>query len=327
MSSKEKILKYISDHGKARAEDIRIEFNLGRAIIHRHLLTLLREKKVIKFGKSPLVYYVINHSKTEHQQVDISRKDTDFLKNNYLYISPRGEFLYGIDGFKSWVARTKQEKVIKKLIAEYIKYRKNTQKLKNNNGLLDGTDKFNSTFSEIYLDRVFFSDFYALPKFGKTLLGQTLLYGKQAQSERLIREISNMISDDIKNTIKKYKIEAVAFIPPTVPRKIQFLKSLENMLNLDLPSIKLTKAYSGNVPIAQKTLTRLEERIDNAKQTIFIKDQKIKYKKILIIDDAVGSGATLNEVAYKIKQLKPDSELTGYSIVGSFKGFDVISEV
>jgi predicted amidophosphoribosyltransferase len=53
----------------------------------------------------------------------------------------------------------------------------------------------------------------------------------------------------------------------------------------------------------------------------------IKYNKVLLIDDAVGSGATLNETAKKIKDLKIAREVIGLAITGSFKDFAVISEV
>lgn len=39
-------------------------------------------------------------------------------------------------------------------------------------------------------------------------------------------------------------------------------------------------------------------------------------------------GATLNETAKKIKNIaKNNIKVIGYSVVGSYKGFDVISEV
>ena len=51
-------------------------------------------------------------------------------------------------------------------------------------------------------------------------------------------------------------------------------------------------------------------------------------KNILIIDDAVGSGATLHETAKKIRQKNICSgSVIGLAITGSAKGFDVISEV
>ena len=49
-------------------------------------------------------------------------------------------------------------------------------------------------------------------------------------------------------------------------------------------------------------------------------------QSVLIIDDACGSGATINEVAKKLKNLNA-KKVYGYSIVGSYKGFDIISEV
>jgi len=56
-------------------------------------------------------------------------------------------------------------------------------------------------------------------------------------------------------------------------------------------------------------------------------DDKRMFKKILLIDDAVGSGATINETACKMKLKKMTAEVIGFAVVGSFKGFDVIQEV
>ncbi len=55
--------------------------------------------------------------------------------------------------------------------------------------------------------------------------------------------------------------------------------------------------------------------------------ENIKYKNILLIDDAVGSGATMNETAKQIKNKGIAKKIIGIAITGSFKGFDVISEV
>jgi predicted amidophosphoribosyltransferase len=64
-----------------------------------------------------------------------------------------------------------------------------------------------------------------------------------------------------------------------------------------------------------------------AEQHFFI-DSSNGYKNILLIDDAVGSGATFNEVAKKIKDQKIVYEkVIGLSLTGIFKGFDVVSEI
>lgn len=53
-----------------------------------------------------------------------------------------------------------------------------------------------------------------------------------------------------------------------------------------------------------------------------------KHDNILLIDDAVGSGSTLNETAKQIREKGVcDGKIIGLAITGSFKGFDVISEV
>jgi predicted amidophosphoribosyltransferase len=44
-------------------------------------------------------------------------------------------------------------------------------------------------------------------------------------------------------------------------------------------------------------------------------------------DEIIGSGATINEIALKIKAKGIAKEITGLAISGSYKGFDVISEL
>jgi predicted amidophosphoribosyltransferase len=48
---------------------------------------------------------------------------------------------------------------------------------------------------------------------------------------------------------------------------------------------------------------------------------------VLLLDDAVGSGSTLNQIAGKLKQKDIAKKVTGLAIVGSFKGFDVVTDV
>jgi len=67
--------------------------------------------------------------------------------------------------------------------------------------------------------------------------------------------------------------------------------------------------------------------LKNAKNTIVVEENSV-FKNILIIDDAVGSGATLNEVAKKIRDKGLcRGNIIGLALTGSFKGLDIISEV
>ena len=83
---------------------------------------------------------------------------------------------------------------------------------------------------------------------------------------------------------------------------------------------------SGIIPVPQKSLSKLEERIRNAENTFSISDHR-EFNHLVLIDDAVGSGSTLNQIAEKIKDKKIAKKVTGLAVVGSFKGFDVITDV
>ena len=107
---------------------------------------------------------------------------------------------------------------------------------------------------------------------------------------------------------------------------MQDMKELESGLALPLRKIKIAKVQS-ELMVPQKTLVRLPDRIENAARTIVVEDND-KHENVLIIDDAVGSGATLNETARQIREKRiVKGKIIGLAIVGSYKGFDVISEV
>jgi len=78
------------------------------------------------------------------------------------------------------------------------------------------------------------------------------------------------------------------------------MKVLEHHLNLEIRKLKITKIKT-TVTVPQKTLNKLKDRIENARETLVVED-KSSFNNILLIDDAVGSGATLNETAKKIKE-------------------------
>ena len=86
------------------------------------------------------------------------------------------------------------------------------------------------------------------------------------------------------------------------------------------------KKISNQIIVPQKALSKLFERVTNAKNTFIVPYQKA-YKKVLILDDAVGSGATMNEIGKKIKEKNLADSVIGLAITGSFKRFEVISEL
>jgi predicted amidophosphoribosyltransferase len=166
--------------------------------------------------------------------------------------------------------------------------------------LINGMQKMKENFGrEVFLDELFSLDFYGTESSG---LGKMLLRAKRSQDKGLIRSIVAEIRPRIISVVEKNNIDGVLFIPSTLPREIQFMKEVEKHLNLPLKSLSATKIKSQRT-VPQKALAKLEERIKNARNSIRITGTGT-YDNILLIDDAVGSGATLNTAAEQIRTKK-----------------------
>lgn len=321
--TRERIVNIITEKGRVTAKDLVDLLNISRQGLFLQIAKLMRVGEIAKVGKSPRVYYYIPDTKTGVQDFILDKETTNFVNLRYLYVSPLGEKLPGMSGFEEWCRKTRQE--VAKTAHEYMATQKKYDKWAKG-GLIGGINKLRKTFSKTYLDELYYLDFYSIERFGKTKLGQLLLYAKQSQSREIIRELVTDVKRDIKMLIKNNGVDAVGFIPPTVKREVQLMRELGGGLDLSLPILGIHKIKS-ELMIPQKTLSHLADRVDNAAKTIVVEDNG-SYKNVLLIDDAVGSGATLNETAKQIREKGIcQGKIIGLAIVGSFKGFDVISEV
>ncbi len=339
--TRDKIIKYIEINHAARPEELIREFGLSKRAIFKQLENLLNANILGKRGTPPLVVYFLkdlDHKEgnetlsTETKSYnpwDIDPKDLDILYQNFLIITPKGEMKRGFEAFSYWCRERNLD--LKKNIKDYIQIIGEYNKFKKD-GFIDGMYKMDQTFKgSVFLDKLYYLEFYSIETFGKTELGTLLLYAKQGQNRNLMKILFSEVYPRILKLIKKEKIDAIGFIPPTLRREVQFMKEMERYMNigikiLDLPRINIVKT-SGAIVVAQKSLNKLEDRIENAKDTIFIDDFR-KYNNILLIDDAVGSGATLNETAKKLKEKNiVQGKVVGLGLTGSFKGFDVINEI
>ena len=325
--TKKNILNYIKNKGSVTAKELIDIFSLSRQATQKHLSELIKLQMVEKTGRTPKVFYSVKSLKKDSSVIEINPDVKKVIDENYMIITPAGEMKEGLEGFVFWCERNNLPivKTAEEYVATLAKYN-----IWKKDGLIDGTDKIRSSFGDkVGLDKVFYLDFYAIERFGKTKLGQILLYAKNSQDKKLMKRISEASRDTILEMIGRFDIDAVGFIPPTVKRQVQLMKELKTSLALPVRDINIVKV-SNEVIVPQKTLSKIEDRSENAKKTIFVNDanNKSKYRNILLIDDAVGSGATLNETALQIKRLGLCAgKIIGLAITGSFKGFDVISEV
>jgi hypoxanthine-guanine phosphoribosyltransferase len=319
----QKILDYTQQKGDVTAHELSGYLGLSPQAVFRQLAKLVIQNKLKKTGKPPKVFYSIALIKEDSRKLTLPAAVERQINENFYLITPSGYPMEGVEAFSFWCQ--KQALNIPKTAIEYATTLEKYHAFKKS-GLIDGMKKFKSTFAHVYLDHIFYLDFYAIERFGKTKLGQLLLYAKQTQNRSQIFQLADTIKPAIERLLKEYRINAVGFIPPTVKRDVQLMKELQHRLNLPQAMISLVKIKTP-VTVPQKTLNKLEDRIENAANTI-IANEKQTYENILLIDDAVGSGATLNETARQIRTKGLcKGTLIGLAITGSFKGFDVISEV
>ncbi len=326
MNTKEKI-KDLLEFRPMTPADLAWEIGISLQALHRHLKKMVAENEIEKMGTPPKVFYRSKPTSIALPKEKISQDIKDFLIEHYAYVDSKGQYWEGNLGFERWVDAIGQAKAFHSLVSAYQKTRKEYLKHFFSKPYISGLEKIKGTFSNVCLTDILYQDFYSIPQFGKTKLGHLLTLGKSGQDAKSIRQIADLSLPIIEQIIHEHSIEAIGFIPHSIPRKISFLHEFRKYLNLRLPQIDIVKAYSGGIPIAQKSLTKLKERIENARNTIFIKERSIRYQKILLIDDAVGSGATMNETACQLIHQFKVSHIYGFTIAGSLKGFDVIAEI
>lgn len=328
-SYKQQILDIIQSAGGISARHIRSQLPISEPTLFKHLNRLIEEKQIQKVGLPPKVIYTMATSsqwqtKVQSEQIVLENFVTDSLETNFVHITPDGKILYGVEGFVFWCH--KQGLDVGKRAVEYVqtlaKYQKYAQ-----DGIIDASFKLEESFgSASALDKLFYLDFYAIERFGKTKLAQLSFQAKQSEDARLMQQIIDLCRAKIVRLMESLQIQAVAFVPPTVDRKVQFQTELQRGLSLPLPHFKLVKVKL-DTPVQQKTLKSKGDRVINATTTIFVDDNRT-YGNLLLIDDFVGSGATLNETAKKIRQRGLVSGFVyGLGLTGSFKGFEVVSQM
>jgi hypothetical protein len=327
MSIRNKIELLFEQKIELRVSDIVSELNISNQYVHRILNQLVDNNLIERIGLPPKTIYQIKKVQiiSTIPKVIISKEKETFLNENFILITEIGQLLEGLPAFENWCQKRKLP--LEKTIDEFILTKDKYNNYLDNNGLISGLDKLKNTkgYNKIFLDELLYLDFYAIECFGKTRLGTILHYAKQGQNKMLMKILIQEIKLKIDVIISEYSIDAVAFVPPTIKRETQLMKFLANGLKINLPVIEIQKT-GGIIPVPQKSLNKIEERINNAENTFIIKGN-VSYNNLLLIDDAVGSGSTLNQISGKIKRKELAKNIIGLAIVASYKGFDVITDV
>lgn len=326
MNVTDKILQLFDKQSEWTVKEIVVNIEATKQMVHLVLKRLLEKGVIEKFGRTPKTFYRKKKGIASPGILpNLNPEQRVWLEEQFLLISETGNMLSGFAGFVAWCLQRKLP--VEKTFYEFFETKKKYEVYYNSMGIVDGMEKLKNTkgFEKISLDKLYYLDFYAIERFGKTRLGTLIHYAKQGQNKYLMKILVQEIKDKIDRVLKSIKVEAVCFVPPTIRREVQIMKYLQQHLHIPLPTLNVKK-ISGLIPVPQKSLPKLEERIVNAQSSFAIMETRA-FNHVVLIDDAVGSGATMNEIATKIKERGIAKKVTGIAVAGSFKGFDVITDV
>jgi len=315
----QELIDFLEKEPGSRPKVIAEELGISRQYVQKLLAN--NENLFSVSGAGPNRFYRNKNTSIVKEEILTNFKDSNLIEENFYALTPLGEELVGVSGFKRWCDVRNFDFDAKK--NEYITILK--KYYKNDHTPIDFTNKLETSFADNVIKKVWAVDYYNFEIFGKTKMGTQVMIAKQTGDSSITNQLISRIDPVLDNMIEKFNIEAVAFVSPTIQRQSQLMTKLDNNIAINIPRIKVHKV-GAKILIAQKTLKSLEDRILNASETFVVESQK-KYNNVLIIDDALGSGATLNELAKQILQKGIAKTCYGLVLVASPSGYEVINEV
>lgn len=305
----------------------------SRVTVHKYLKELVERwvlKKTWKWSRVKYLKVNIDSEIKKEKEIDdieISFDDMKILEESFLKFSPDWTIMKWVEWFKEWCNDRNID--TKEKLKLFIKTNNHILSLYDTCWLISADNAFWKDFEKVFLDNVFYSDQYNRMEFWRWKLAELTFYWKSTQNKKLINESIDEIILKLECKIRKEKYDSIAITPWSIDRKNQLLHMLKIRLKtLNLPFVNIIKYYPNWITIPQKSLKTREQRIKNAKNTIFVDDKNISnYKKVFLIDDFVWSGSTLNETAKKLKEEWVD-KIDWFAFVGNLNlKYDIINEV
>ncbi|MDD9867716.1 MAG: hypothetical protein OXU73_00010 [Candidatus Campbellbacteria bacterium] len=324
---KKEIAKIIKEKGQATPKIIKSELGLSLVTIHKYLKELQTDGSIEKIGQTPKIYYQFVKDVPEDYKIK-----SKIIEDNFIKKDPIGNLYTGTEAFALWSKSNLKKYTLKEKIKLYEQRIKELKSLKKDGVyVLDEKlqDFQKQTGEKIYLQEVVCAMPYTLPDFGKTKEAIFLGIAKDGREKdkKFIDQLIDLFTPPLLTYIRQRKIDAVAFIPPSATRKLQIMniatKSFKEIS--DLPVIKIQKIH-GQISQQQKFLSDIKERVTNANLSFLIPDYKERHTNVLLIDDLVGSGATINQIAKKLVETGIAKKVFGIGMIGIKKGFNVVKK-
>lgn len=350
MITLQQIAQFLWDVGPSKIGAICEFYDSNRVSIGKILKLWVELWYIQKTWKAPHSYYSITDLAKTHfgltQTQNIWKESTILLEysdrkllDSFYKFESNGKVLSWAEGFVKRCQNPKRNIDPYEAAKRYIQIIHSIENRKNACGLIDVTKEFiqgskqKHKQSKIFIDRMYYCDRNNYDEFGRGPLAEQAFFAKTSSNMHLNKKVIQEVLPFIDCLIHKQKIDAIAITPWSINRKVQLLWVLRKALSIyHIPFIPLEKYFPHNIPIAQKSL-KWDQRFVNAESSLQINMQAIqkvpkKYHTILLIDDFVGSGATMNISAKKIKQLQLTENIIWLAFVGNIDmSYEVISEI
>lgn len=348
-NTKKSIFDYIKDNPWISSSQIANFLKLTKVAVFYHTRELLREDFIYKIWNTRAIRYYPKEKKYSMDlSVDFFEKlkksisdeyegleDLDIekiLENILALLKADWTWLYWFDAFVEKIKKEnngnypKEDLLFSRLLSFLISFFEEERK-RRKNWFFDWTESLKiiilSYKEGVYIDKLLFTGIATLPHFGRLRQATELFYWKQDQNKALLEKAINYYIETIVNYIKINNIKYVIYTPPTLKRQVQFREVLKNILEkkwILLDEIKCEKVKTDILHTLrlQKEL-KWKDRIINAKSSIVVWNFENKINNLLIFDDNFTTWATINAIAWKMKNNWFTWNITAITITWNFE--------
>jgi hypothetical protein len=250
-----------------------------------------------------------------------SSAPVEHIDRHYSFFDAIGNRIDGMAGFEACCLAS--GKNVAAAVKAYWAEVKTLEAHRRENGFVDASFKI-SEGNLTGLDELWYGDFYG-SSFGKTRLGMAITDAKAFQDPAAMDGIWAAIGERLGHFVADRGIEGMAAVPPTAIRNIQVVTYLGERIRAGplngKPIIRIERAPLPRL-VQQKTLRSRADRVANADRA-FVVPTSCQVETVLLFDDVASSGATMDEIAKKIKNAGVARKVIGFAVAGSHKGFDV----
>ena len=319
---KKHVLEIVRHHPEISPSEIVTVTQRSRSMVQKYLRELVDAGYLVKKGdRSQVVYEAVRYA-------------SECMQESFLWKDVAGVLFFGIEGFKRWVADgallgmdfEEQVAVYEKSVKQYLAEKDDVSCF-----TMDIREKLVN--ERIFLDALLCRDLYTMQIVGQdtntmkrtkiaVLLEVVKGSGDRKKLKHLISGYVDAAIDTVYAVIQQKKIDAVAFVPPTAPRPVQIMRLLKKEFasrNVDcIPILSIGRHFPDlhGSRQEQKQIRSVRRRVLNARSTYRVKRTLDQYRRVLLVDDIVGSGATLNEIARQCKEKKIAEAVYGLCLVG-----------